>query len=124
MAMKRLEYDPAEPLSRSSAELIIASGRTPDVQHALVAVALHDSDVEWAAEVVVAAARSSDPSVRATAVLCLGHLARIHRRIPHRDAIDLILLGLADPDASVRAQASNAADDFRMLVPSDSGRLQ
>jgi hypothetical protein len=118
MPSKRLEYEEPRPLTRADVEQALSGGQTEEIERALVAVALHEQDVEWAAAVMIRAAGGTDSAVRGTAILCFGHLARIHGRIPSSDiVVELVRAGLTDPDDYVRGQAHNAADDIEMFVP-------
>jgi len=87
-------------------------------------VALLDEDFEFGLSVVLGCATSKQPALRGTAILCLGHLARIHRRMPEHPVVDLVQAALEDENAYVRGHAESAADDIAFFVPSVGRRLR
>lgn len=113
---KLLYKDPA-PLTRQEVFHIMREGSEDDVANALVSVALLDEDFDFALSIVLRCAASNQPGVRGTAVLCLGHLARIHRRLPEDPVNALVQSALRDEDVYVRGHAESAADDIEMFVP-------
>src|SRR5690242_17935784 len=101
MPTKRLEYLHPELPPRSTVEERLRSDDAAEVQRTLVAVALNESDLDWAYSRIIRGTEASDPGVRATSILCLGHLARIHRRLPDRRVIAIVRAGLTDADEEV-----------------------
>jgi hypothetical protein len=124
MSKRRFEYSEPQALERSTVEAILNQDKPSDIRRVLVSVALKERDLDWAYGIVTSAASASDAGVRATAVLCLGHLARIHRRLPDRKAIALVRAALSDGDEYVRGQAENAADDIEMYIPTTRGEIR
>lgn len=88
----------------------------PDVlSAALIALAFHEPDWRWAQDRCLEALDHESPVVRGLAALCLGHVARIHRRLD-LDRVRPRLEALApDPDAGGRAQDA-LADIARFLA--------
>jgi hypothetical protein len=123
MSRQRLEYSQPTALGKSEASAIFDSGAPEAIQQALVSIALLEKDLRWAYEMVLRGARMPHPGIRGTALLCLGHLARIHRELPSDEAVRLINDGLRDNDPYVRGQSENAADDVKMYVPELAARL-
>ena len=119
MARKRLEsIDPPAVHADDVLELLQQlTGDTAALQDALVGLTLTESSLERAYGVVVRAAKDSRAQVRATAVLCLGHLARIHGALPGREAVGIVKAALSDENPLVRGQAENAEADFEVFLP-------
>lgn len=124
MPPTKLQYEEPTPLTHEEALRILREGSGEEIEHALVAVALLDEDFDFGLSVVLRCATSEQPGVRGTAILCLGHLARIHRRLPEHPVGDLVQAALEDENAYVRGQAENAADDIEMFVPSVGWRFR
>lgn len=71
-----LRYEDPAPLEHSEARDIFRGADVNVISRTLVAAALHDDDREWVEEQCWQLADHSDPRVRGTAGLCLGHVAR------------------------------------------------
>jgi hypothetical protein len=65
-----------------------------------------------------------DPGVRGAAVLCLGHLARIHGRIPTEPTVPIIKKAMLDAEAWVRGRAEIAISDLDVYVPDVARQIQ
>ena len=116
-----LQYDEPRKLSRETVMDLLASGKDEEVERALVSLVFHDPDADFVLAQLFKHAKSKQPGVRGTSILCLGHAARIHRALPLSPTVDIVKLGLADPDDYVRGQAHSAAEDIETFVP-DVGR--
>lgn len=102
-------------------ELLRHGGPLGAVETALVGFALNEMDLVSAYSLVLDACSSTDDGIRGTAVLCLGHLARIHQRFPDRRAVEVVRTALADSDDYVRGQAHGAASDIARFLPDGKG---
>lgn len=76
MSPPHLRYEPPEPVDHDEALAIFAGKDCDLISQTIVGLALHDSEGEWVESQCWRLAEHSDPSVRGTAGLCLGHLAR------------------------------------------------
>lgn len=85
------------------------------LREAMVAVALGDPDRKWVEQRLLGLTFDQDPSVRAIAVLSLGHVARMHGAIDRRAVIPRLTELLNDPEVS--GNAENALDDIEMFAP-------
>jgi hypothetical protein len=119
MMTSRLKYSAPREYSSDDVQSSLARGSVQEVAEMLVGITLNQSSYEFAYPVVSRCAASDDPSVRGTAILCLGHLARIHGAIDAHPMIEQVCAGLCDSDEWVRGQASNAVDDISMFAPSN-----
>jgi hypothetical protein len=117
----KLNYDEPRKLPRETVQVLLSSERTDDVEKALVSLVLHDMDSNFVLEQLFKHAKSQCAGIRGTAILCLGHAARIHRSLPIEPTAGIVKAGLADADEYVRGQAHSAAEDIDMFVP-DVGR--
>ena len=114
MPAPRLRYHSPRPLSRSTAERRLASGDASTVAHALVAVALSDPDWQWVQSHCLRLASSSNPEVASIAVTCLGHLARLHRKLDLETVVPLLHSMLKDP--ALVGFAEDTLDDIRIYM--------
>lgn len=95
---------------------LIDAGECESAAKALIGMALHSTTLEPALDVVLSAARSSDPFIRGNALLSFGHLARRFGEIPEDPVYSFVVQGLGDPDSFVRGQADAAADDLNQFL--------
>jgi len=123
MSERTFEYVEPKPVERSAAERILKRGTPAEIERVLISVALHEQDVDWSYSVILGATAATDGGVRGTAILCLGHLARIHKRLPDRQALSVVRTALSDADEYVRGQAHNAASDIEMFIPAFRGQF-
>jgi hypothetical protein len=98
------------PIPRAEAKRALAQD-DPDLDRIVLAVALHDPEVEWAEHFCLAVAANKDPGVRGNAILGFGHLARRFGRVP-ASALPLVVAALKDSNEHVRGQAHSAAHDI------------
>jgi hypothetical protein len=109
-------------LSRKQATADLASADSRKRVGALLSLALYDSDWRWVQDQCLRLLADSDEEVVATAILGLGHLARLHQRLD----LDRVLPALKTLQAEPRfgGRVSDAFDDIRMFVPDAKGRVE
>lgn len=81
---------------------------------ALLSMAFHEPDWEWAQDKCLDELESNRPRVRAIAATCLGHIARIHRVLDKEKVIFALKRHLVDE--GVAGQAEDALDDIDVFV--------
>lgn len=93
------------------------------IADAIVAVGLFEEDFEYASSLIMEGAGDANPIIRGAALVSIGHLARVHRRVPDF-AVDLVNAALQHPDSYIRGQAEDAADDIEQFAPQMARRLR
>ena len=78
--MSKAIYRETLPISRKAAEAKFVIGDHREIATSLVQLALHDPDWRWVLEKCLYFLEDEDVELKAVAVTCLGHLARIHRK--------------------------------------------
>jgi len=111
-----LRYYDIPPIDRKEAETCLVSGSIEDICRALISLAHHDPDWQWVQQKCFEFIRHRDKEIRANAALCLGHLARIHRKLDKQRAISTLRKMLSDPELAGRAQ--DVLDDIEMYLRS------
>jgi hypothetical protein len=111
-----MRYINPEPITRIVAQKALGSRDPAVVCDALVRIALHDVDWRWAQEVFLEYVNSRDNDVRGVAVTCIGHLARIHRRLDLERVLPVLESMLSDPDVGGRAE--DAISDIGVFIMS------
>lgn len=113
---RRLKYAAVEPLTHEEAEAALARNDPEELLNVVLGVALHDPDGAWAEEYCLRLVDHAHFSVRGNAVLALGHIARLHRRLDMEQVQPVLSAALADPHEYVRGQASSAIDDVEHFL--------
>ena len=88
---------------------------------ALLSLALYDSDWRWVQDQCLRLLADSEEDIVATAILGLGHLARLHQRLDLERVLPPLITLQADQRFSGRV--SDAFADIRMFVSDSKGRI-
>lgn len=110
----KMKYRAVEPISREAAAKVSLEDNPQTLVSTLVSVAFFEPDYRWAQDFCLKYCVHSDKDVRAVAVTCLGHIARIHRKLD-LDRVRPILLPLKN-DAHVAGPVDDAEDDFEVFL--------
>jgi HEAT repeat protein len=76
--------------------------------------ALHSGEPNKVVDVLLAIAFNNDD----LAILCFGHLARIHGELELYKVLPIVRNALDDPDQFVRSHATSALDDIQFFLNS------
>lgn len=109
-----MRYHEVQPMSRADEQAAFATEDTNRVIDALLSAAYYDPDWRWVQEQCLRFARHRDAALRRAAIICLGHLARIHRRLD--TAAVLPVLDELAGDPAVVGQVEDALGDIRLFV--------
>jgi hypothetical protein len=122
-----MKYEESAPMSREDAERALHSPDPEDTCTALLSIALHEPDWCWVQEQCLQSLRHASEQVRALALTCLGHVARIHG---HLDMARVLpVLAELRTHASLAGRVEDVLDDIEMFLeradtrPPDSQRL-
>jgi hypothetical protein len=103
--------------SRSRMFDALRSGDVESATDTLLSLTCHEPDSEWTQRVLLDCLRSDvDPQVRALAVTCFGHVARLTGNI-RLDVVE-VLHGLVN-DPVLGGRAEDALDDVSSFVQRD-----
>ncbi|MFD1888237.1 CPCC family cysteine-rich protein [Paenibacillus wenxiniae] len=100
-----------------SLKLINSEDRDTQV-NGLLALAYQANDWEFAQERMIRYSEHPDENIRGIAILCFGHIARIHGMIDQALVMPILNKALYDESAFVRGHAESALDDIRMFCQS------
>jgi hypothetical protein len=111
----RLKYEDPPPIGRSEVLRELASGDEDLASSALIRMALHEPDWQWAEGVCLSMLSDLRKDVRNAALVALGHLARIHGKLHLESVIPSVkrLFG----DAESRGVAEDTLEDIIQFVP-------
>ncbi|WP_127166757.1 hypothetical protein [Xanthomonas euvesicatoria] len=83
----------------------------------LVSAAFNDQDWKWVQEKCLIFLNDKNSDIRGVAATCLGHIARIHRKIEKDKVIGALRSRLHDPVISGRVE--DALNDIEMFLDPD-----
>ncbi len=106
-------YYESVPVGKRKAKAIFAGNNPHKIIRALIGITFHDPDYEWIQSRCLEFCEHSDNDVRATAIICLGHIARIHSKI---DKKAILVLKKLQSDSSVGGVAKDALADIKRFA--------
>jgi hypothetical protein len=109
-----VRYRNITPLSPEQADQIFRGNHAEEIVHALLSITHYESDWHWVQDRALSCLHSPSPDVRRTAVLCLGHLARIHGQIDRPKVIAALTKLRTDPECS--GQVEDALEDIEKFT--------
>jgi len=109
-----MQYEEIDPISRSDAMVALGSAKPRDICKALVRLAFHDPDLRWVQSLCIELTEHSTVEVQSTAILCLGHLARIHWALDLEKVVPLLIDLRKNPLLSGRVD--DAMDDIEIFL--------
>lgn len=110
-----MKYEKPKQAGRRELELARRSGDDSSIREGLVSLALNESeDWRWVQAQCIELLEHHDWSVRAVAATCLGHVARIHRKMDLEIVVPALRGMLEDPKVS--SYARDALEDIQMYV--------
>lgn len=109
-----LTYDALRPARRELLSRELASNDEDRMVRAMLSAALHEPDRGWVEDLVRTMLSHSRDVVREAAVLCVGHLARVHRAVdPDLAPLLRAMQGTAD---SPSGRVDDALSDIRIFA--------
>lgn len=116
LPMPKLQYEVIRELSRDEVADAVRRGDPEELLYAVLSVALHDNEPEFAESFCVEYSVHPHPNVRGNSVLGFGHIARIHGKLNIGKVKPIIIAALSDEDEYVRGQADNAKEDTEFFL--------
>lgn len=108
------QLNEVQPIDRNLAEAAFSSNNSERICDALIRVTYHDDDYKWVQNKCITFLQSDDLDVKRLAVICLGHLARIHSKLDKKLVIPLLEKLRKDKD--VKGVVEDALDDIDMFL--------
>ena len=109
-----MKYESVLPIAKEQAEKAFHGRDAEEIVHALLSVTHHDADWEWVQDHCLGFLDSPLSNVRTTAIICLGHLARIHKELDRPKVLAALNPLRADPEC--RAHVEDAIEDIEMFT--------
>ncbi len=108
------QFQKIEPIEKNVAIQRFRSNDEEAICTALVAVALHEQDWQWVQQSCLEFLDDERAAVRGAAATCLGHIARIHRRLDKERV--LAALEVHQYDREVGGRIADALDDIKTFL--------
>jgi hypothetical protein len=112
-----LIYREVPEWDREFSLLELQSGEDARVAEALLAITHNDGDWRFVQELLIEYAANESSGVRCMALLCFGHLARIHSTLDKDRVIPILKAALADSDWYIAGVAGDALEDVAIFCP-------
>jgi hypothetical protein len=94
----------------------IDSGDTKRIVNGLLSLAFYDDDWEYVEGLCIQLSNHIDDNVSGIAILCFGHLARLHRKLHLTNVMPIIDKALLSNHSFIRGNAENAKDDIEVFI--------
>ncbi|MGC4745212.1 hypothetical protein ACLQ28_06060 [Micromonospora sp. DT201] len=121
MSTQRSYYEPA-PATHYTATAALAAGDLDTLTDSMVGLALHDADWRWCQDFYLRVLDHPEEDVRATAAICLGHLARIHHQLDTDKVLPALRARLRDPEVGGTVKDAIADIEQFLALPPDAAR--
>ncbi|MCM3630408.1 hypothetical protein M3194_24040 [Paenibacillus glycanilyticus] len=92
------------------------SGESKKVVNALLSHSFHEDDWKQVQDICIHHSSDQNSNVRGIAILCFGHLARIHGELELEHVLPIVKKALNDPSEFVRSHATSALDDIKFFL--------
>ncbi len=109
-------YKPLPALTRDQVEAAIKNNDIGTLISSALSVATYDRDWKYAQDVCLRLAHHTDATIRGNAILAIGYIARVHRKLEKHVVEPVLLRARRDPEAWVRARAEDAIDDVNLYM--------
>ncbi len=94
----------------------INSGDTENVINGFLELAVSTDDPDFVQEILVMYSEHEDAKIRGTAIFCLGHIAKVYKKINKELVLLIINQGFQDESSFVREQSRLALDDINFYI--------
>ncbi len=112
--MNTQQFKQVEQIEKPEAELIFSSGNSDQICFALLSSAFYINDWKWVQDKCLSFLSSPDIDVVRIAIICLGHIARINRKI-EKEKVLTALRSEALPNET-KGTVEDAIDDITMFA--------
>jgi len=109
-----MQFNNTTVIDKASAESIFASNDEKQICQTLVSLAFHEQDWQWVQNYCLKFLQSDNANIAGISATCLGHIARIHRKLEKDKVVSALQLMLSNDQIS--GVVEDALDDISMFV--------
>ncbi|MBO1001029.1 hypothetical protein IOC57_25315 [Bacillus sp. SD075] len=95
---------------------LINSGDTEKVISGLLELSVSSDNPDFVQDIMIMYSEHEDAKIRGTAILCLGHIAKVNKKINKELILLIINQGFQDESSFVREQSRLALDDINFYI--------
>ena len=110
------KYEEVQEYDKESVIEELQSTEANRVVNALLGLSFHEENWKWVQDTCIQYSSHSDYKVRGVAILCFGHLARIHGELDTERVIPIVKKALCDSNDIVVGHANSDLDDIKIFV--------
>lgn len=108
------KYEKIDPINKQEADEIFSSDDFDKICYALVAIAFHEPDWKWAQDKCLFFFQSTNSDLSGLSATCLGHIARIQKRLEKEKVIKVLNSRLNNIEIAGRIH--DALDDIKQFA--------
>ena len=108
------KFHDVQPIDHKTAEIALKSHDPQEVCHALIRVTYYDPDYRWVQDQCINFFNNDNPDIKRLAIICIGHLARIHNKIDLE--LVLPLLQNLKKDKNLEGVSEDALSDIEIFI--------
>ena len=97
---------------------LIHSDNERDILRALLTISMNNIDYEKAIIFIKMHISAKNNNVRRVAILCLGHVARVYRKMDIEIFLPILLREAKNDDQAIAATALEVLEDFKIFLDS------
>ncbi|MFK7824843.1 MAG: hypothetical protein AB8G05_11840 [Oligoflexales bacterium] len=112
--MSKLIYENPKKITKKQALGLLSTGDSDNVRSALISISLHESDWRWAQNECLRFLNHEDKSIASTAIISIGHIARIHGSIDKKEVFDAF--EAISNREELNEQIEDTIDDIKIFV--------
>ncbi|MEF2246496.1 hypothetical protein [Paenibacillus sp. IITD108] len=109
-------YEEIQEYDKDSTIQELKLGDDKRIINALLGLAFNEQDWKWVQDICLQFSNNSNYKVRGIAILCFGHLARIHGQLETELVLPIVKKALNDSNEFVRGHANSALDDIQFFL--------
>lgn len=114
--MNNGEYNEVQKLDLKNVMSELNSGEVQRIVNALLGLAFHDEDWKGVQDLCIQYSNHPHYNVKGIAILCFGHLARIHGKLETEKVLPIVKKALRDSNDFVVGHANSALGDIQFFV--------
>ena len=107
-------YHEIFPVSRPDLNRLLDSGNEQAIYEALLSASFYDLDWEWVQNRSLFFLDHPDRDVRRVAATCLGHVARVHKKLDTEVVLPRLYEARNEP--SIAGEVEDAIEDIRLFI--------
>ena len=112
-----LKYEQPRRYSRLEVEKIKTTGNEVDIYRMLLGVVYYEDDFSYMCEVILFFENHDSPGVVATIFECLGHMARLHGKLPEDKVFNIYDKYKNSDDSNIQCRVECFMDDVEIFMP-------